>query len=268
VNVKPESGASPGIPSPLALQITACRQTSPAQGPAQTHPGDGRGESDLGRRTHRQRVAKRKLTIQVSPRTVGKYFRREFRMFWTWKGCCGQPGRPSVSQETRDLIRQMSRDNPLMGRAAHPRRIAQAASTSASSTATTVRIADCKPQVLESPFADAKEQLGGCYIIEVGDLDAALSSAARCPAAVSRTVDIRPSWAHRAVRAKRTVAPGRGGRDAGGRAFRAAVANLVDRSSCGSHQLFAHSSSRGAVPVWRPPSSPSTHRVQTQSARP
>jgi hypothetical protein len=104
-------------------------------------------------------------------------------MFWTWKGRCGQPGRPSVSQETRDLICQMSRDNPLMGRAAHPRRIAPAASTSASSTATTVRIADCKPQVLESPLADAKEQLGGCYIIDVGDLDAALSWAARCPAA-------------------------------------------------------------------------------------
>src|SRR5271155_1415638 len=52
-----------------------------------------------------------------------------------------------------------------------------------SSTATTVRIAGGKPQVLDGPFADSKEQLGGYYVIDVGDLDAALSWAARCPAA-------------------------------------------------------------------------------------
>ena len=36
-------------------------------------------------------------------------------MFWTWKVRRGQPGRPPVCQETRKLIRQMSRDNPLWG---------------------------------------------------------------------------------------------------------------------------------------------------------
>ena len=63
-----------------------------------------------------------------------------------------------------------------------------------SSTATTVRIADGKPQVLDGPFADSKEQLGGYYIIDVGDLDAALSWAARCPAAGHGTVEVRPLW--------------------------------------------------------------------------
>ena len=63
-----------------------------------------------------------------------------------------------------------------------------------SSTATTVRVADGKPQVLDGPFADSKEQLGGYYIIDVGDLDAALSSAARCPAAGLGTVEVRPLW--------------------------------------------------------------------------
>ena len=40
-----------------------------------------------------------------------------------------------------------------------------------SSTATTVRIAGGKPQVLDGPYADTKEQFGGYFIIEVDDLD-------------------------------------------------------------------------------------------------
>jgi hypothetical protein len=51
VNFKPDTFlrlAPLGIPSPPALEIPACRQTSPAQGPAQTHSGDGREELDLG----------------------------------------------------------------------------------------------------------------------------------------------------------------------------------------------------------------------------
>lgn len=63
------------------------------------------------------------------------------------------------------------------------------------STATTVRIANGKSQVLNGPYADSKEQLGGYYIIEVPDLDAALSWAARCPAASHGIVEVRPLWA-------------------------------------------------------------------------
>jgi hypothetical protein len=63
-----------------------------------------------------------------------------------------------------------------------------------SSVATTVRIADCKSQVLDGPYADSKEQLGGYYIIEVADLDAALSWAARCPASSHGVVEVRPLW--------------------------------------------------------------------------
>ena len=37
------------------------------------------------------------------------------RLIWTWKVRRGHPGRPPVSQETRNLIRQMSRENPLWG---------------------------------------------------------------------------------------------------------------------------------------------------------
>jgi hypothetical protein len=63
-----------------------------------------------------------------------------------------------------------------------------------SSAATTVRIADGKPQVLDGPYADSKEQVGGYYLIDVADLDAAISWAGRCPAAGHGVVEVRPLW--------------------------------------------------------------------------
>ena len=60
------------------------------------------------------------------------------------------------------------------------------------SSATTVRISNDKAQVLDGPYADTKEQLGGFHIIEVDDLDAALSWAARSPTALHGIVEVRP----------------------------------------------------------------------------
>ena len=62
------------------------------------------------------------------------------------------------------------------------------------SEATTVRVKDGKTNVLDGPYADTKEQLGGFYLIEVPDLDAALSWAARCPGASRGTIEVRPVW--------------------------------------------------------------------------
>jgi hypothetical protein len=62
------------------------------------------------------------------------------------------------------------------------------------SSTTTVRVVDGKSQVLDGPFVDSKEQLGGYYLIEVPDLDAAISWAARCPAASYGAVEVRASW--------------------------------------------------------------------------
>ena len=64
----------------------------------------------------------------------------------------------------------------------------------ASSTATTVRVADGKSQVLDGPYVDSKEQLAGYYLIDVPDLDAALAWAARCPGASHGTIEVRPVW--------------------------------------------------------------------------
>ena len=63
-----------------------------------------------------------------------------------------------------------------------------------SSEATTVRVVEGKPQVLDGPYADSKEQLGGFHIIEAPDLDVAISWAARSPTALYGIVEVRPLW--------------------------------------------------------------------------
>ena len=60
------------------------------------------------------------------------------------------------------------------------------------SEATTVRVSNDKPTVLDGPYADTKEQLGGFHIIQVADLDAAVAWAARSPTALHGVVEVRP----------------------------------------------------------------------------
>jgi len=61
-------------------------------------------------------------------------------------------------------------------------------------TATTVRVTDDRTHVIDGPYAETKEQLGGFHIIDVPDLDAALVWAARCPSASRGAVEVRPVW--------------------------------------------------------------------------
>ena len=60
--------------------------------------------------------------------------------------------------------------------------------------ATTVRAPNGRKSVLNGPFAETKEQLGGYFLIEAPDLDAALSWAARCPGAAHGSIEVRPVW--------------------------------------------------------------------------
>ena len=62
------------------------------------------------------------------------------------------------------------------------------------SSATTVKNTNGKQQVLDGPFVDSKEQLGGYYLIEAPDLDAAIAWAARCPGSGHGTIEVRPVW--------------------------------------------------------------------------
>jgi hypothetical protein len=59
-------------------------------------------------------------------------------------------------------------------------------------SATVVRVRDGKRQVQDGPFAEAKEQLGGYYLIEAKDLDEAIAWAARCPGAAHGGIEVRP----------------------------------------------------------------------------
>lgn len=60
-------------------------------------------------------------------------------------------------------------------------------------TATTVTARPAEAlQIQDGPFADTKDQLAGFYLIEAADLDEAIAWAARCPAAKTGRVEIRP----------------------------------------------------------------------------
>ena len=63
------------------------------------------------------------------------------------------------------------------------------------SEASTVRAPGGRQSVMNGPFAETKEQLAGYFLIEVPDLDAALSWAARCPGARHGAIEVRPVWA-------------------------------------------------------------------------
>ncbi len=58
--------------------------------------------------------------------------------------------------------------------------------------ATTLRIRGGQRLVQDGPFADTKELLGGFFVIDVPDLDAALEWAARCPSVATGSVEVRP----------------------------------------------------------------------------
>src|SRR6266536_2634530 len=57
----------------------------------------------------------RSAIVIVKPETVIAWHRKGFRLYWRWKSSRGKCGRPRVSLETRELIRQMSKANPLWG---------------------------------------------------------------------------------------------------------------------------------------------------------
>jgi hypothetical protein len=61
-------------------------------------------------------------------------------------------------------------------------------------TAATVTLRDGAPQVLDGPYAETREQLGGYFLIEVPDMEAAIRWAARCPGAAHGQIEVRQIW--------------------------------------------------------------------------
>lgn len=66
-------------------------------------------------------------------------------------------------------------------------------------TATVVRVANDEVLTTDGPFVEAKEHLGGFYIIEARDLDAALAWASKVTAAIKVPIEVRPFAAVGAV---------------------------------------------------------------------
>ena len=59
-------------------------------------------------------------------------------------------------------------------------------------SATSVRVREGRTETMDGPFAETREHLGGYYIVDVPDLDAALKYAALIPSAHFGTIEVRP----------------------------------------------------------------------------
>ena len=87
----------------------------------------------------------------------------------------------SIYKEYRDLREQLSASGKFRsGDQLRP-----------AATAKTVRVRNKKPSVIDGPFAETKEHLGGYFLVDVTDLDEALGIAARIPSARSGSVEVR-----------------------------------------------------------------------------
>ena len=95
--------------------------------------------------------------------------------------------------------REMGRENPYIGAwRAYYQALVKAgayvggAPLKEAATSTMVRVRNGKRHVQDGPFAEAKELLGGFMILDCPSLDAALDWAARCPAAATGALEVRP----------------------------------------------------------------------------
>lgn len=96
--------------------------------------------------------------------------------------CWDEEQRKACMIESMDICRQLDEQGKFV--AASP--------LHSVSTATSLRMRQGKPLVTDGPFAETTEQLGGFYIIDVKDLDEAISIAKLLPPAKLGTVEIRP----------------------------------------------------------------------------
>jgi len=90
--------------------------------------------------------------------------------------------REALHDEYKQLVGELVRDKIYVG--GNP--------LQQSETASSVRVRDGKAQVTDGPFAETREQLGGYFLIEAPDMDAARKIAARMPGARNGTIEVRP----------------------------------------------------------------------------
>jgi hypothetical protein len=96
--------------------------------------------------------------------------------------------RMSEAESQADMAKWWEYDSAIKGAGA----ASSGEALQPTSTATTVRDDGGKPIVTDGPFAETKEQLGGYYILDVENLDAAIEWAHKCPGAKSGSIELRP----------------------------------------------------------------------------
>src|SRR3981081_1799422 len=103
----------------------------------------------------------------------------------------GQPREPMTDEQMRALgerVHALEADMTAAGALLFSGRL------QGGGDATVVRGSDGQGLTTDGPFAETKEHLGGCYIIEADDLDAALSWAAKTAGCVSTAIEVRAFW--------------------------------------------------------------------------
>ena len=93
------------------------------------------------------------------------------------------------SKEYDDQV--MTQLGGVLSKLADQKRLGPTARLMPTTTATTVRKGK-EAMVIDGPFAETKEQLGGYYLLECADLDEALSWASRIPGALYGAIEVRP----------------------------------------------------------------------------
>ncbi len=101
----------------------------------------------------------------------------------------GEAG-PSMNEE--DMQRYMKQINVLEGEMRSASAWVFGGALHGPDTATVVRVSDGEVLTTDGPFAESREHLGGFYLIEAEDLDAALAWASKVTAIVQKPIEVRP----------------------------------------------------------------------------
>jgi hypothetical protein len=96
---------------------------------------------------------------------------------------------------TPENQRQMARTGELTAEMERTGAWVFVAGLQPASSATVVRAADGDVSMTDGPYAETKEQMGGFWVIEAADLDAALDWAAKAATACERPIEVRPTHA-------------------------------------------------------------------------
>jgi hypothetical protein len=101
----------------------------------------------------------------------------------------GEAGTPMADEEMHQYMEQI---HVLEGEMKSTGAWVFGGALHAPDTATVVRVSDDDVLTTDGPFAESKEHIGGFYIIEAADLDAALGWASKVTAIVTKPIEVRP----------------------------------------------------------------------------